>query len=430
MIRLILDHIIRWWWVLGLMYLAAILSTIGGVPFLVAPVGVILLFLDAQAGLIRATAPLPISLATQARARWLFAVPFIVSTGAVALVLGAVLRDTVFSQFSDAWGPEVAAGVIFQTCLGFCSAGLTFIGLSFAENRPPETWREYLTQLFVGLCWGLSFASLGWLGPWFLRHNYLSGPWPLYSLAVAVPALVGFSYLSSERFIRRRSLPANRNTSPATRRQKSETKGASGIPLYLLSIPGRVIVFTLAMTSIQWVTIRFVSGHWTSYTNVGLLQFALFGMFISTFVTEQVSVRALRTLPLSTRQLTLLLLSGPCLSALGIVLLWIPETLQKGLTLASVGRMTGMILLAAGGGALCLAVVLRYVGLGRVGVIFALAVAAPFAIFFLPEIPGAAAAFGVITGISGYFLLHRSLQRSSVTYQPRKLFGLGMSQAQ
>jgi hypothetical protein len=231
----------------------------------------------------------------------------------------------------------------------------------------------------------------------------------------------------------RRTAPNPSRAIPQTGDAAADLRGLTGVPLFLITVIGRSTVLLLAIVAFQVVFMRFIGNSAASGPiEVGAMQIAIFSMMFGAIVAEWGGVRTLRALPLSTRNLTLLLMATPLvLGVVGSALLSIlRHTHSAGVP--DLVLWAGEAIALGGFAALILAVNLSISSVARVVAMIPLAMVCVIPMAFAGRSPlglVAAVALGIAAGVTAYRVIHRGLRHSTEFYQTRRMFGMAVGQA-
>ena len=424
---LIVDFIRRWWWMLALAMLLTVAAGAGGVALIAAPAALVALILDAQRGMFRVVRTLPVTGRVQSRAWWFIGVPLIPLLSLPALAAGLWIEGM---DAAEAVPPMVAAKVPWFTAAVQAWTALGYLGLCFLlamhlPTRPPQGILEKIGQGIVGGLWGISIPAVMFLFPLLPTNPAAVALWHQV-LFVATPICVVLSYFAAPEMTHRRTFlfgakPGPRPSSEAPVRASRFT----GVALYAFHFNLQMLAVVGLMALFQAAFMRWVFGQATMQSPGFGIQYAMFTIYIAAITTEAVGLRVLRMLPLSTMQLTGLLLSNSLSAGLGvaaIVSFWL------GLGDPAWPRLVNFATLMVaftGCGAFALAIMLHIASSARLFVcmLFAIVPSALSVTF---------AAHGVWIALGGaalnalaFFLIHRGLRKSSVFYLPRRMFGIG-----
>lgn len=167
----------RWWWVFALVAIFQMLmvgATLSGrrTIALFYPVfcGSFLLLMDAQRGMIRALAPLPIGRAEMAGRFWLATVPF----PALVTVLLLGLGQFGYSLFTPKALPGVS-WLLFNGVISFLICGTMFYAFTGLANGPGSGSAGQLRSAYYGLIWGVSCGGSVILSMTLKRDEIMAG---------------------------------------------------------------------------------------------------------------------------------------------------------------------------------------------------------------------------------------------------------------
>lgn len=468
---LILDFLRRWKWLFVIALLISIASSIAGFPFILAPAAVVALVLDAQRGVFRAVRPLPVTRLEQARTWWFVGVPLLPLISVPALVLGVILfqqinpagNPRIFKpltpsevaapasrdarprlenpsptaptfvappgEFSKAPAPWFAAGVQAWVALGY--AGFCFFLLQWAPTRPAENATENVQQALFGLFWGLSMPGTAFLLPNLPRTPDAIVGWH-WAIFAAVPVFVALSYFSAQELVQRRMFVTGvKSRSQADAKPGDTGGGLTGAPLLVLTFGGRIALMVAAIAGLQVIVMRWMLGPFgahgsnvPSYNPGLLMQVVMMGLLMGGMTTEAIGLRGLRTLPLSTPRLAVLLSTiswAAALTCAAFAALWCrmgDPALPLWLNFAAYA------LVMCGWATLALAMLLHIASSARIFVLMLFVMIPAGALSFLHTHTAIFAAVGVVSGAAGFKLLLRGLRKSPAFYRPRGFFGM------
>ena len=472
---LILDFLRRWRWLFVIALLLSVASSITGFPFVFAPAAVFTLLLDAQRGVFRAVRPLPVSRNDQAKAWWLVGVPLLPLLSVPVLAIGVLVsqqlnlpaamglrppprvipaalpvdveaRDALiespsppatvapsFAQerrfigsLSDSNtkpAPWFSAGVQTWVALGY--AGFCFFLMQWAPTSPAENLAENVQQGIFGALWGISMPGVAFLLPCLPRNPDAIASWH-WAVLAASPVFVALSYFSAADLLQRRMfITSVKERPPAPAEVGAGSGGLTGVPLFLATFAGRIVLFLVLIACVQVVVMRWMLGGKMPSNNPSLaLQVVMMGLLMGAMVTEAIGIRGLRVLPLSTRRLAVLLsliswaaaVSGAAFSAF-----WCGAGDPS---LAPWLNFAGVSVAMCGWATLALAVVLHTSSSGRIFLLILFGMIPSACISFLQDYTVLFAAIGAIAGIAGFALLVRGLKKSAAFYRPRGFFGM------
>ena len=381
-------------------------------PFTVATM--ICLVFDGQRGLFRSVRPMPVTRRAQALAWWIIGVPLPSLVALFPAIAGTAVHVTQHSS-AEPWFV-----MWVQALAGLGISSLCFLLATLLPTRQPANLLETLGQALIGLCWGVLFPGSLFLMQALPKTMAAVHPWH-WALAAAVPVLILLSLLTAPEMLMRRSSPV---VAPVARKGgDTSRRGITGIPFYLLQFGGRMALLLFAMAAIQVVALRLIFGHSGSMGAPFHVQIVMMALLFGIILSDLAGVRSLRTLPLSTLHLTLLLLSLPIIAGLVaglIVVLFFPGGHAEVLPIT---RMLLIALVVSGFGSLSLALMLRITSGYRMVIMIFLGIV-PAA---LTEIgfryPVSLASASLVAGFAGFALVLRGLRRSSAVYQPKTFFG-------
>ena len=418
MASLILDFLRRWRWLVALYVLFTALESLCGVPLAFTPAAMICLIFDGQRGVFRSVRPMPITRRAQATAWWIIGVPLPSLLALLPAILGTAIHAHYALSRAEPWFVMTANAVV-----GLGWGSLCFLLATLLPTRPPNGALETVGQAIVGMCWGIMFPGSMLVIQFLPKTVAALHPWH-WAVAAAVPVLFVLSFLTSSEMLRRRSSallagPSRKQPDPL----RSEGRSITGVPFYLLTFGGRTALLLFAMAAVQILFLRFIFGHGAANQPAFSIQIIMMALIFGIVTSDMAGLRALRTLPLSTPHLALLILSVPAISGLAaglIVTLFYPDAKSDLLPLV---RLLVTTLIVAGFSSLALAVVLHIAGGIRFVVIMLLGIIPAILAQIGISYPWSLGAAGSLAGLGGFALLMRGLRRSSTFYQPKPFFG-------
>lgn len=444
MSRLILDFIRRRWWMLLMLILFSTLLIACETSLIVSPFGLIVLLSDAHRGLIRTTRPLPVSRRAQAGAWWFLGVLLVPLLTVLAHPLGALLHQA--REIPPRLVPVPATTGILPFDFvpdphrfdpWFVSAAAAWIGLGYSAlcyllciglpTRPANSTVESIQQSVFGALWGLSMSA-PMLFMFILPKNAgVILPWHWVAFA-AVPVLVVLSFMAAPEMAERRTSVAIGGRVPAPASRDRQRGGLTGIPLVFASIMSSPLLFLLLVASIQ-ILIAAYAGRPSIVTNPSNFgQIMVFAIAFGVGAVESTGLRMLRALPLSTRQLALLLLSIP--ATLGLICGTLMSVLSSLYEPSpsfwlDLGARSAVV---AGAGGLALVASLHINSLARLVPLIFFALVPIFAVMAVPQFPLLVLLGGIVSLAAACALLERGLQKSPTFYRPRRAFGVNFGQ--
>jgi len=379
--------------------------------------------LDAQRGLFRAMIPLPLSLKQQSNALWIIAVPLTPLLAVIPFTLGA-LASRAKPLISPSYNLPFQCALQAWLTLGYCALG--FMLFMFLLNRRPVTFRETLQQAFAGALWGTIFA-----GPQLqiLVSNLPKAPsgilpwhWVLFSV---VPIFVLGSFLAAPNIVRCK-LQRNTGVTPESQNKtdsQTNLHGLDGLPLFLITVIGRILGIILLITVVQ-------HGIW-SLTTRGLKEAPLAAirntvmmltvyMLLCTRCADLLNLRSLRILPIRTGALAALLAIIPVIGGISSAFLMNRSNTFLSLPGATELELGGIVI---GFGIFLLALNFQASGGWRIAVMMLAATVAPSTLVAGMS-PHLLVAIASVLGMLGYGGLYYGLKRSHSFYQSRQLFGI------
>ncbi|MES2505769.1 MAG: hypothetical protein V4599_03640 [Verrucomicrobiota bacterium] len=430
MTRILLDYLNRWRWVW-----AAYFLVFGCLAFFTRnllsffPLALVLLSVDARTGVLYTFRLQPVSRQDQDRAWWFICVclPTLLSTPLLAL--GLFWQQ---ASFAPAPLPGLAApwfSLAVVTFLGTGLSALMFLIWRFILPRKPETKMEWAVTVPCGTLWGLMIP-----GCFMLRLQLPGTPaeaqtWQWIVLAL-IPPLVAFSYVQAGKVTQSRLKVAAHTQAPAPVNAITPASGSRGLLLFLLTLHGRLLTLLLFFASTFWA-LRLWRGRTITAEEARQIndQLVITMMVVPAVVADWFSLRMLRSVPLSTRRLTLALLSVP-------IMLGLLAASQTALTGAAffpnsqLGMESLNAALVTAGVSATLLTFNSYVGSSWRFVIMLLPLSIMVAGTLTPDrsAPWMSAIGGLMLLASAHFL-QRGFWHGSAYYRPRRAFGLAAADA-
>lgn len=425
---IIFDFMRRWWFVVAgylllVGYLAAVFK-----PMSVAPhMAVLLVLTDAQRGCLHVFRGQPISQRNQMRAWWLIAVCLL-----TFLSIPMMIAGMWWQQQSHDPGPIPGLdapwfSLALTLMFGLGISSLAFLVCILMPQHQPASKKDWFLTLLAGSLFGLVMPGPFLLIEWLPGTPGEMNPWQWITLAL-VPGILWLSFVASIKMVRRRvasaALPGPYLTAPC------HAPGTSGLRMLLRALHGRMLLIILFMSlaiwlpQMWWAESRPAGEHGWSRVQINVYQqISAYMMMFTAFLPDWFSFRMLRSLPLSTRSLTLALLSVPM--ALGVFLFL---QLAWQLPVAMWPECGARSLFTAGVGAALLT--------------FACHFCSPWRFLFLAAPPGVILIFDLLKNqdltpwlaligafllLASGFFMHRGFWRSAGYYRPRRAFGMNAS---
>lgn len=321
MTLILIDFLRRWRWpLLGYAVITVFLSSF--IPFNLSVFGILILGGEARAGSLRVISTQPVARRAQARIWWFISVllPSLIS-------LPLLIASTVWQKMR--YDPRPIPGMespwftmAAVLWLGLGLSALCFLIISAHFGRQVKTNIEQ-GWAFLGTISMVMLMMACFIVPLKLPHapeEMLPWQWLIGAL---IPLLVMASYLASLRLSlwSKSPMPNMSHLSLSWMGKNGSGKVSSvstGLFLLLKTLNGRVLgmMLTVALVSCvlyPWVTGRSGNAH---YTRQSVMQVLAIALVFSAVVSDQISLRMLRSMPLSTRHLSLCLLSVPILQGL------------------------------------------------------------------------------------------------------------------
>lgn len=341
------------------------------------------------------------------------------------ILLGILLFPQFQPRKPDTGPPALwfAAAVQVWVALGY--AGFCFFLMQWMPTRQAENLKEHVQYTVFGLLWGLSMPGITFLLPNLPRSSGAIVAWH-WAVFAAVPVLVALSYFSAAELLRRRMFVTTTKTKPQASAQPfSSSNGLAGIPLYVVNFAGRTVMMVVLIACVQMLVLQWISreNNLESQSAAGM-QASLMGMMFGTFIAEQVGMRALRVLPLSTPKLALLLALIPWTGALAGAVVSTVVCGAGDPALSAGMNLLAQSLALCGWVTLVLAINLHISASWRLFAVILLTMIPSMALQFAAKYTELITVVGMVAGIGGFVLLIRGLRKSSAFYRPRGFFGV------
>ena len=322
--KIILDYFCRWWWVwiLGAVAQSIIcwftVSTAEAPSnFLFFPyayfIGAFPLFFDLRHGHTRAILTLPVSIKRVALAWRLLAigVPALMLASFGFLSAGISFLCHTNGNFHFEW---LEMNCVFDTLW----LGASFFILTGLNTGVATNWWEQTRNSIFGALWGLSIG-----GGFLFCQNIAQNHFKMNLMLILGSVLSVAGWFRAEYLVRQRAGFRSASQPPAKRpAQYKISKGFNGIPLLLTLILTRTLLIWLGMTAFMAFFAVF-QGQATSpekffHDTVPVITNGFTFWFIIVIQTFPIltHLRLLRTLPLSSTNLAILLIALPVLSML------------------------------------------------------------------------------------------------------------------
>ena len=330
MMPIVQDFVKRWWWLFGIQFLVTFVFW--ALPGPMAQrihfenLGPIALSFDLMRGLARSSLVLPLSRRSFARQIWIGVTIVPTCVGSLAM-LGASIFHGNFSPVD--WA--------LHTLIGLSIAGSLLLLLTGMPTQPSTTtlgqWRDGI----FGALWGLGMMS----SMMFLFMGSAVFP----RLNASIPRLLTMmgagtilSYFTTQRMV------VNRSTPPSTRQGSQivtgtpDTETLSGWSLWIRLelrnqlLLGSMVFFGLLITRTVTNSLRMQRGNGLEFGQMGL--FMMMGA-IMMFMVGIMSLRAMRSLPISRQRLALMFVLRHMLACLTICLFFVLFGLAFGTQSAS-----------------------------------------------------------------------------------------------
>ncbi|MDB6072822.1 MAG: hypothetical protein JWO89_462 [Verrucomicrobiaceae bacterium] len=445
---LIHDFIYRWRWVIFGYFCAVIFFTVldRGLPL--AVVAMLCFMADWQKGVVRVVRPLPVSIRHQALAWWFVCVGLLPLLGLVGIGIGLWLGGRVpflphefaegFVHWKDTRGPysvpqlktDPGFAVIIGWWVGLGASALLYLPQVVVPRANSSPLLRRIWQWVVAMTMGLAVPGMMMMmmfGPQRLEQMK-----PAYWVACAtVPLWVVWSFVTAFRqpppmLPSMQALAIGSEPAVATPIQR----GLGGMPALLLMMHGRLLLMLALMVGMFHLMYLYVlKSKVGSSTELGspiALQLIMMGSISCTMCGDIWSMRSLRTLPLSTARLALLLLGVPLVLGVAVGGYSPVGALSVYGSVTPVQAWTNGLLTAVLG-SLCLTVGLYFTTGRRLlfcGIMFPLmACGSIFGMKWLMVNPSATGTIGALIIVVCYTLIFRGLHRSSEFYRVRQLPG-------
>ncbi len=293
-------------------------------------------------------------------------------------------------------------------------------------TRQPQTKMEMLVALPMGLAWMLMFPGATFLMSRLPNSPAEMQPWH-WLIAAAVPLLVLASYLTAPVMTRRRLRPTGARNYALELQSGDGTKGSTGLRLLLKALHGRTLGMLAFMALAGLLMYFWISARGrTQFIEQMVMQTFVMLMVFYAMVPDWFSLRMLRTVPLSTRRLTLVLLTMPLVQGIIAAPLMV---FAAGLHSGRYPLWFDCIALgffAAGTGAAMLAWMCHITSAWRFAAIIFPAMLMPFEILKQPRLYPWFIIIGALLLLGSGLLLQRGFWRSAAYYRPRRAWGANM----
>jgi len=264
--------------------------------------GAFLLMSDLHRGIARILATLPLSAAQIGRAWWMATVAVPAVFFCPFMTLGVALYHAIHPGVPVAW----------QTMAGSALSLLLVLGASFtlmfkAQGATPEQgWRRVISML-ASLVWVMLTSSV-----FLLFGNLSTHPALLIFFLVVGVSLTVIGWFQAETFVRNRAgfrIATENGPSAATASSPAlRIKSLGGIPLLIAQNVGRAFLFSVVIfPSYVLMSVLGFKDTWTVAAQSAQIMF--FAVLFFTLSPVLLQLRHLRTLPLSSSQLALVLLT-------------------------------------------------------------------------------------------------------------------------
>lgn len=329
------DFVRRWWWLFAIQFLVTFVfwalpgSMSQRIHF--ENFGPIALSFDLMRGLARSSLALPLARKAFARQLWIGVILVPTCVGSLAM-LGA-------SVFHGNFSPSVWA---LHTLIGLTIAGSLLLLLTGMPTQPSTTtlgqWRDGI----FGALWGLGMMSsmlFFFMGSAVFPSLNASIPWILGVLGAGTV----LSYFTTQRMVENRAIPPGaRQVSPMVTRTP-DMEIASGWSLWFRIelrnqlILGSMVFFGLLITRTITNSQRMPRGNVLEFGQLG--SFMMMGTMMM-FIIGIMSLRAMRSLPISRQRLASMFALRPVVACVTICLSFVLFGLvfgsQNSLTLGGV----------------------------------------------------------------------------------------------
>ncbi|MGV3531343.1 MAG: hypothetical protein ACO1QR_03165 [Chthoniobacteraceae bacterium] len=424
---LLVDFVRRWWWALLAGALVSVVTAMAGYPLVAAPLGGVLLLLEAQQGGIRVMRCLPVRTEEQGLFCWIVTVLLTPVLCMAVMLPTTLLRALIFAPDPHLW---FRLGIQAWVALGY--SALIYLLIIYLPSRPGETARENLAGTIAGALWGLSIAGFIVLFPNMPRTPQQVASWH-WVLFASVPFLVLASVALRNEFLFRRAT-IGRGAAPRRRQEEpwqSSGRALTGVPLFLATVPTQAVGITFMVFVFQLIFLAFFLGNqrgtiWDAAAT-GTIQTAAMGIMFASFTAMWVNLRSMRVLPISSRALAALLLS-PALGVGVLTALFMAVSRWGGSSRSVPFQVWDVGLLVFGFAAVGLVTMIRYPKVGVFLLIGMMSAATPLVFFITSRAQNYAflgSVIGIILVITGYLLLVRILRDTSSVYRPPTVFAMG-----
>ena len=365
---LIRDYFERWGWAYTLVGLIHVIFCAYAVrakgmdvfffPY-AAFASVLLLSMDLQRGGARATIALPIPVKQIARAWWLVSVGF-PAIGVIVLGFLSAGFSAGLASLTHTPGEFYFSSVFFICLTNVLWLGSMYFLFSCVSGSYGSDWWSRTRAMFFGSLWGLSFG--GWV--FFAQYMSRSSSKAIIGLAVCGLFMSIAGWFRAEQLVLQRAgfRPASQRAGNRPAKYRI-SQGFNGIPLLITKVITDALLWGVYLVAFMAIMAFFQGGltslpkfvnSFMSMAGDGFPPFFFIVLFQIFPLASQ--LRLLRTLPLSTTSLAILLVLLPMVSTLtigaGCVALALSTTdIERGLAI------TGSFLMLSAVAAACIPIV-------------------------------------------------------------------------
>ncbi|MCW0218349.1 MAG: hypothetical protein OJI67_08510 [Prosthecobacter sp.] len=362
----------------------------------------------------------------QERTWWFIGVCLITLIYLPITLIGVWLQQSAHvDKMADPW---FAAG--FALWIGLGVSALMFLLCIFLPTRPPQNRGEWFFASIIGSLWGLTIPGSMMIMMQMPNSIAKMKPWQEW-LAILVPVFIVISYFAAPLMAQRRLRPRLQTSDidHTLTLPPHQLTGSTGLRLLIITLFARIFGFLLLVSTAMAVTYHLMSGTAAAhFPQQAAMQVFIYAIIFSAILPDMFSLRMLRTMPLSTRQLSLTLLSVPTLTGMLTSLLLVMtgnlDTLgyspwQDGLAIG---------LFSAGLGSAVLTYMCHVTSNWRFAVFALPAMIMPLQLLEKTDLHVYLLPIGLTLLVSSYLLMQRGFWRSSAFYRKRQNYGMNVGQ--
>ncbi|MFO1489137.1 MAG: hypothetical protein U1F65_11740 [Verrucomicrobiota bacterium] len=317
--NLILDYLRRKWWILAIGVVAELFigwfgaADSKGAKEMLSSfqvqlgvfMGAFLLSFDLQRGIGRTVATLPVTTAQVARAWWHSTVSIPAAGLSALLFLGATAFKVFHPQAAVNWSWLALCSVFL-----FLWSGTGFVLIVGSNDIRDDAWWRQGIRMLMGAAWGGMIGG----GFWFMR-TLADNPLRLALLLVitSIGTTIGWSF--AERLVMARI--RTRAVAAVPQRERGSTdlsRGFGGVTLLLTQTVARSLLMSVVMVLVIYV-MALMQGRINDWRHIAtpVMKMGLFPLWLMIFFSVLpifFQLRHLRTLPISTSKLALILMGS------------------------------------------------------------------------------------------------------------------------